>query len=63
MTSHSSCHRVIPAEALSTQALRLASTRRMEDDHEYKTTAGLLTGLLLCASSSALVIWLVTLLF
>jgi hypothetical protein len=63
MTSHSSCHRVIPAEALSTQELRLASALRMEEDHEYKTKAGLLTGLLLCAGSSALVIWLVTLLF
>lgn len=50
MTSHSS-------------PLTLASARPMEDGREYKTKVGLLTGVLLCAGSSALVIWLVTLLF
>lgn len=63
MTSHSSCHRAIPAEALPAPESTLAPARRLEDDHKPRTLVGLLTGLLLCAASSALVIWLVTLLF
>jgi hypothetical protein len=45
--------------------LSLAPARRMGDGDEprsHKTRAGLFVGLLLCASSSAFVIWLATLL-
>lgn len=56
MTSHRYGYRAVPAEV----------ARRTDDGSEagsYKTRAGLLTGLLLCSGSGALMIWLASLLF
>jgi hypothetical protein len=57
---------VIDADRVGTDAeLNLAPARRSEDADEAEsphTRAGLFAGLLLCAGSSSLMIWLATLL-